>query len=1045
MHQLKTLLTALVLLISATLLNAQTTSTAVINATGFPYTWSVSGQTYPAPGMYNYTDPASGVQYTLDLRGAASLNEPLQKTYTYISDTFYTYIIPRTGWYFIEVSGAQGGSVNQQLSRLGGKGARVQGYVRLLTGQQLRIAVGEAGKNSQVWFYGHFDGGGGGGGSSVVLVNGSNYTPLLIAGGGGGAGQDQNGFPGLITTNGGLAWGGSNGGGGGLGADSDKRGGAGGGGFSGNGQSHFENNGTTLLAEGGKSYLNGNRGGNRYYPYSYEEGNGGWGGGGQGGPVDFFLTGGGGGGGGYSGGGGARLKGEGGGGGGSYVTPTAITSGLVQLEGIQSGNGSVTIERLEYDPAIQPQNNIFNFQGNTFQYFTAPATGYYLISARGAQGGGYNNAVPRPNCPTPLPTYNGGKGAHMQGYVVLKKGQVYRVAVGGMGGGIQWNGRTSPCGEVAGGGGGGASSVVYINQLKHLPILFAGGGGGASKWANGGDATTSGSGTNTTAGSIQTIGGTNGNGGQQGGLDGAGGAGGGFLTNGGNWVNNNVTVTGGQGYVNGNYGGTNPNNTGTGGWGGGSAGANVHVVSGTSAQYYSGGGGGGGGYSGGAGASNGNRTTPSNSGGGGGGSFSSALGGRADSSGVNTGNGLVTIYGPNVSTEEITVSGPSYTWPANGNTYFEAGTWLYVDKQNFVVRVLNLSFGTPVNCGSYTTYDTTVVDTTQSYYTWYRNGRLYTENTVDSIRIGCNKYILRLTVAPPATYTAPSGGGTHMMRQINMGEPEAQGLLQTTLGYDWSAKSYRACRNSTATFTMSEVPFATSYNWILPNGATGSSNTNEITVSFGNSFTGGLLGVAPVNAVGVGDTLVMNLNLAITPPTGRLIISKTPAPFVSGYYEVTPIAGATTYTWSVSNAQASIIRGQGQPRIQLEQMPGFNDVTVTVVASNCKGIGPRTQIRLKESTRTNGNNAVARTMVTELPVSIYPNPSDGRYTLSTPSLKSNALLEVYSVDGRRVYRKQIPAHTSQSSIILPNTAPAGLYHVRLLSEGGVKTMRVVKQ
>ncbi|MFZ9943438.1 MAG: T9SS type A sorting domain-containing protein, partial [Bacteroidia bacterium] len=576
------------------------------------------------------------------------------------------------------------------------------------------------------------------------------------------------------------------------------------------------------------------------------------------------------------------------------------------------------------------------------------------------------------------------------------------------------------------------------NQLKHLPILFAGGGGGASKWANGGDATTSGSGTNTTAGSIQTNGGTNGNGGQQGGLDGAGGAGGGFLTNGGNWVNNNVTVTGGQGYVNGNYGGTNPNNTGTGGWGGGSAGANVHVVSGTSAQYYSGGGGGGGGYSGGAGASNGNRTTPSNSGGGGGGSFSSALGGRADSSGVNTGNGLVTIYGPNVSTEEITVPGPSYTWPANGNTYFEAGTWLYVDKQNFVVRVLNLSFGTPINCGSYTTYDTTVVDTTQSYYTWYRNGRLYTENTVDSIRIGCNKYILRLTVAPPGTGTANTQNTPAIiMRQMNMGEPEAQGLLQTTLGYDWSAKSYRACRNSTATFTMSEVPFATSYNWILPNGATGSSNTNEITVSFGNSFTGGLLGVAPVNAVGVGDTLVMNLNLALTPPTGQLNITQTPTPFVSGFYEVTPIDGATTYTWSVSNAQASIINGQGTPRIQLEQMPGFSLTKLSVVASNCKGSGPRRQIRLEAPAPT------PRLMAqTGWSVAVWPNPSNGMFVLSSTDLLTDATLEIYSMDGRLVHQQDIPAYTTETSINLQN-ASNGLYQIRMVSGSEARSLKVV--
>lgn len=249
---------------------------SIINATGFPYTWSVSGQSCPGPGIYTYRDTVNRISYSLDLRDPASIFAPLKETYTYTADSFYTYTIPRTSWYFIEASGAQGGSAD---AKVGGKGARVQGYVRLLTGQQVRIGVGKAGSagtnDGDV-----ISGGGGGGASSVVLVDGTTYTPLLMAGGGGGAGKDQNGLSGLITPKGGLDWGGSNGGGGGLGADSDFRGGAGGGGFNGNGQSHLDNDGTTLLSQGGKSYINGNMGGNGNTANSIG-GNGGWGGGGE--------------------------------------------------------------------------------------------------------------------------------------------------------------------------------------------------------------------------------------------------------------------------------------------------------------------------------------------------------------------------------------------------------------------------------------------------------------------------------------------------------------------------------------------------------------------------------------------------------------------------------------------------------------------------------------------------------------------------------------------------------------------------------------------
>jgi hypothetical protein len=91
----------------------------------------------------------------------------------------------------------------------GGKGARLQGHVRLEAGDILRIAVAGAGGNGTVYLqqgetipschHSVTSGGGGGGASSIVKVNGSVYTPLLFAAGGGGASfKPQLGYPGEI-------------------------------------------------------------------------------------------------------------------------------------------------------------------------------------------------------------------------------------------------------------------------------------------------------------------------------------------------------------------------------------------------------------------------------------------------------------------------------------------------------------------------------------------------------------------------------------------------------------------------------------------------------------------------------------------------------------------------------------------------------------------------------------------------------------------------------------------------------------------------------
>jgi hypothetical protein len=244
------------------------------------------------------------------------------------------------------------------------------------------------------------------------------------------------------------------------------------------------------------------------------------------------------------------------------------------------------------------------------------------------------------------------------------------------------------------------------------------------------------------------------------------------------------------------------------------------------------------------------------------------------------------------------------------------------------------------------------------------------------------------------------------------------------------------------------VPYATSYRWTLPSGAKGTSTQNRITVEFGKNFSGGNICVTPVNACGAGASICRPIVVLNTPPKGPLQITKPAAPRVSGSYSVVPIPGAT-YTWSVSGSKAIIVSGQGTSEIHLKVLPGFTRANLSVRASNCEGKGSeRTlviQAQQNSSDEDDDKNTDLSKVMPETPVSIYPNPSNGRFTLNTPSLKRYAVLEVNSEDGRLVYRTQIPAHTTQSTINLPKQTSSGVYYLRLLTENGVKTMRLVKE
>jgi len=236
------------------------------------------------------------------------------------------------------------------------------------------------------------------------------------------------------------------------------------------------------------------------------------------------------------------------------------------------------------------ENSSFYNATSGIQLWTVPETGIYTIRADGAQGG--------------TMSYQGGKGALIQGDVFLKLGEVISILVGQQGGaannGIQYNG---------GNGGGGGTFVVDSNNQ---PIIVAGGGGGAPGTNGGGSASGGQTTINGTAGQTSG-GGTAGTAGSGGGRANYSGGGAGWLTNGITNIDGGGSSSwydyGGTRFLEGGFGGDNGSSVWS-GWGGNIGGFGGGGAGGLTA-------GGGGGYSGGgAGGSWG-----STYGGGGGGSY----------------------------------------------------------------------------------------------------------------------------------------------------------------------------------------------------------------------------------------------------------------------------------------------------------------------------------------------------------------------------------------------------------------------------------------
>ena len=351
-------------------------------------------------------------------------------TYKFNDRRFRTYIVPRSEWYLLEATGGTGG-VSPDSTKSDGFGATIRGYMYLNKGDSLRISVGSS-------FTKKYDyaAGSGGGASSIVRVRNSaasnpvdRYEPLLFAAGGGGAADGSPGGKGMAVN----TWMGRNYPAG-IEADLEDlalltkyvRWGGSGSGFLRDGLSYKHQS---------LSYLNGYHTDDDIYET--------FGGGGTGG-YDYYKDNvSGGGGGGFTGGfGGDKDSKSGGGGGGSYWSPRMYLADSVLTDGgALNSPTSVRISiAIGYKPPVVSANEArLGYLGQNFQSYVAPADGWYLVSAAGAEGGPSSNNKP------------GGKGATLQSHVFLKKGDSLRIVVGGMG----EKGKSLV--TVVGGGGGGSS------------------------------------------------------------------------------------------------------------------------------------------------------------------------------------------------------------------------------------------------------------------------------------------------------------------------------------------------------------------------------------------------------------------------------------------------------------------------------------------------------------------------------------------------------------------------------------------------------------
>lgn len=116
--------------------------------------------------------------------------------------------------------------------------------------------------------------------------------------------------------------------------------------------------------------------------------------------------------------------------------------------------------------------------------------------------------------------------------------------------------------------------------------------------------------------------------------------------------------------------------------------------------------------------------------------------------------------------------------------------------------------------------------------------------------------------------------------------------------------TFKVCQGeSNVLYTVEPVINATSYQWTLPNGATGITAANTIIVNFSSNAASGNISVVGINSNGTGITSVtrsITVNPAVAaagPITGPAQVCQNQ----SATYSIATLQGATSYAWTLPN------------------------------------------------------------------------------------------------------------------------------------------------
>ena len=238
------------------------------------------------------------------------------------------------------------------------------------------------------------------------------------------------------------------------------------------------------------------------------------------------------------------------------------------------------------------------------------------------------------------------------------------------------------------------------------------------------------------------------------------------------------------------------------------------------------------------------------------------------------------------------------------------------------------------------------------------------------------------------------------------------------------------CQNTLQTYSVNAVPNASFYTWTLPNGWTGTSNTSTLSTTVG-TLSGNVL-VSAGNACGSGTVSTLAVTIGNVPATpGAIVGSDTSCVGANVIYSITPIVGATSYTWTLPNGWTGTSTTNS-----ISAVVGANGGAISVIAVNaCGNSASASKIILVNPAPStigaiSGNLNVCQGNTQSYSVSLVPYASNYTWTLPNGWTGTSSASSINTIPGAAggtvsvIASNQCGATSPQTLTVSVNPLPA---------------------